>query len=194
MLFLSKNKYLCKILKVNNICNLMKSKILTFFIGSIFLLGCGGDEPANTNVNLNANIANANTNANANAADALPEKLFVSGVGVTLIEDCKGREIEFDEDSTGNDYTFRGECKNLTVNGVANKVSVEKVGEITVAGVSNKVVYVSGLDGKKPKINKSGKDTSVDTKEIAEKNKKQKEQKEAEEEAKAKKAANQNGL
>lgn len=189
MLFPAKNKCLRKISK-SNIVNRMKSKILTFFIGSVFLLGCGGDESKNTNVNLNADAVNADTNANA--VDALPEKLFVSGVGATSIEDCKGREVEFDEEATGNDYVLRGECKNLTVNGVSNKVAVEKVGEITVAGVSNKVIYGSGLDGKKPKINKTGRDTAVETKEAAEKNKKLKEQKEAEQAAKAN--ANRNGL
>ena len=158
----------------------MKSKILTFFIGSVFLFGCGADEPANTNVNLNANTGSTNEKS----VDVSREKLFISSVGVTLTQDCNGREVEFDEDSTGNTYVFRGECKNLTVNGVANKVEVEKVGEITIDGVSNTIVYGAGLDDKKPKINKRGKDTSVESKESAEKNKKIQE----------KKSANQNGL
>ncbi len=190
MFFRSKNKCLREIIKIKYNRCYMKSKILIFFIGTVFLYGCAADETANINANANSNTANINANVN----DAPPEKLIISDVGRTSIQDCKNREVEFDEDSTGNNFVFRGECKNLTVNGVANKIEVEKVGEITVAGVSNKVIYGAGLDDKKPKINKSGKDTAVDSKESAEKNKKLKEQKEADEEAKAKKAANQNGL
>lgn len=160
----------------------MKAKTLTFFIGSVFLFGCGGNQRANTNVNLNANTIDANEKI----VDVSREKLLVSGVGETSTQNCNGREVEFDEDSTGNNYLLRGECKKLTVNGVANKIEVEKVGEITVAGVSNKVVYGAGLDNKKPKISKTGKDTSVESRETSEKNKKLQEQKEAKEAAKSK--------
>lgn len=150
----------------------MKSKVLTFYIGGVFLFGCGGDKPANSNANLNANTGNANTNTSEKSPDVSREKLVISGVGATLTQNCDGREVEFDEDAIGNNYIFRGECKKLTVLGVANKVEVEKVGEIVVAGVSNKIVYVAGLENKKPKISKTGKDTSVESKEISEKNQK----------------------
>jgi hypothetical protein len=51
------------------------------------------------------------------------------------------------------------------VDGVANEVSVEKVGQIVVRGISNKVIYESGIGGGKPKISVSGTSTSAKQKE-----------------------------
>lgn len=76
---------------------------------------------------------------------------------------CNGREIEITEDATTSTYKLTGECKKITVDGVSNKVTVEKVGEIIVNGTSNAVIYGEGIDGKKPKITKTGVSTSVDS-------------------------------
>lgn len=76
---------------------------------------------------------------------------------------CNGREIEVSEDATASTYKLTGECKKITVDGVSNKVTVEKVGEIVVKGTSNALIYNEGIDGKKPKITKTGVSTSVNS-------------------------------
>lgn len=89
--------------------------------------------------------------------------LFLDGSSEVFAFPCNGREVEVG--GTANIVNLSGECKKLIVAGVSNKVNVEKVGEINVDGVSNKVTYVEGMDGKKPKISKKGTSTSVDKKE-----------------------------
>ena len=83
--------------------------------------------------------------------------------GETAAYKCNGKEVEVG--GTANIVNLTGECKKVTVAGVSNKVNVEKVGEINVSGISNKVTYGEGMNGKKPKISKSGTSTSVDKKE-----------------------------
>ncbi len=91
--------------------------------------------------------------------------LLFSDTGVSNSYPCKKREVEFDKDSTANVITLTGECKKITVDGVSNKVFVEKVGQIIVRGISNKVTYESGIGGGKPKISVSGTSTSAKQKE-----------------------------
>ncbi len=157
----------------------MKLKLLIILINGLFVFGCDyqfketpkteGNSPANS-VNQNANAQTTATgNSNSNAANSASkeidsnEPLVLSGTSESRTIPCGGREVEVVEDATANSYTLTGECKKLTVDGVSNKVSVEKVGEISVKGTSNKVTYVEGLDGKKPKITKSGISTAVDS-------------------------------
>lgn len=92
-------------------------------------------------------------------------ELLITDTGVSATYDCKNREVELDKDTTANSLTLTGTCKKITVDGVANKVSVEKVGQIIVRGVSNKVEYESGIGGSKPKISVSGTSTSAKKKE-----------------------------
>lgn len=157
----------------------MKLKLLIILIGGLFLFGCDYQFKEKPQVESNSptNSANKNTNAptntagnsNANAANSdskaetSTEPLILSGTSESRTIPCNGREVEVVEDSTANTYTLTGECKKLTVDGVSNKVNVEKVGEISVTGTSNKVTYVEGLGGKKPKITKSGISTAVDS-------------------------------
>ena len=129
----------------------------------------------------NANLGNVNNYANASAANEGNTvssknnyeggKLTVSDTGRTATLPCNRQEIELDENATANTLTFTGECKKLTVNGVSNKIFVEKVGEIIVTGISNKITYGEGISGKKPKITKSGTHTDVYQKGSAEEKK-----------------------
>lgn len=74
---------------------------------------------------------------------------------------CNGREIEVTDDVTASTYKLQGECKKITIAGVSNKVTVDKVGEIIVNGTSISVIYGEGINGKTPKITKSGASTEV---------------------------------
>ena len=137
----------------------MKAKLLLFVLIGLFLNACGNDETAkNQNANTNANKPNATPTIDSNVP------LILTGTSDSSKIPCGGRVVEIDETATANDYTLTGECKKITVDGVSNSVTAEKVGEIVVKGSSNKVVYVEGLDGKKPKISNTGVSTTVDTK------------------------------
>ncbi|HXH69966.1 MAG TPA: DUF3060 domain-containing protein, partial [Pyrinomonadaceae bacterium] len=115
--------------------------------------------------NKNAGVANSKTGV----GDTGETKLILSGSGESATYPCNGREVEVEESVTASTYTLTGECKKLMVDGVSVTVNVEKVGEIVVIGVSNKVIYGEGIGGKKPKITKSGTSTSAETKAEAEK-------------------------
>lgn len=144
----------------------MKAKLLLFVLIGLFLTACGSDETAK----------NQNANANTNKSNAAPPidssvPLILSGTSEASKIPCGGREVEIDETATANDYTLTGECKKITVDGVSNSVTAEKVGEIIVKGSSNKVIYVEGPDGKKPKIKNTGVSSTVDTKKSLEEKK-----------------------
>ncbi len=153
----------------------MKLKLLIILIGGLFVFGCDyqfKEKPqvesnsANTNANVPTNTAGNSTSNAANGEskeETSNEPLILSGTSESRTIPCNGREVEVLEDATANSYTLTGTCKKLTVDGVSNKVSVEKVGEISVKGTSNKVTYVEGLGGKKPKITRSGVSTAVDS-------------------------------
>jgi Protein of unknown function (DUF3060) len=88
----------------------------------------------------------------------LPEGLFVGNNQQTVINaDGKPQMI------TGNNNRIRikGDCSNLRVFGNSNEVSVEKVAEIEMAGTSNKVEYLGGIDGPQPKIINFGADNEA---------------------------------
>ena len=99
------------------------------------------------------------------------DPLILSETGDYRTVPCNGREIEVSEDATAGTYKLSGECKKITVDGVSNTVTVEKVGEIVVNGTSNKVIYGEGIDGKKPKITKTGVSNTVDSVEAVSKKK-----------------------
>ncbi|HXG86157.1 MAG TPA: DUF3060 domain-containing protein [Pyrinomonadaceae bacterium] len=171
----------------------MKSKAIIFLLGGLLLTACGyelpktgntADNSANSAASANQNTKNQSNNAtssgqadkNAGAGNSKTAggetgetKLILSGSGESATYPCDGREVEVDESVTASSYTLTGECKKLTVDGVTVTVNVEKVGEIVVAGVSNKVIYGEGIGGRKPKITKSGPSTFVGTKAEAEK-------------------------
>ncbi len=173
----------------------MKSKAVIFLLGGLLWTACGYELPKTTNtadtstnsaVLINQNTSNQSNNivnaeqANKNGGAANPKtadgntgatKLVLIGSGESTAYPCNGREVEIEESATAVSYTFTGECKKITVDGVSVTVNVEKVGEIVVKGVSNKVIYGEGIGGKKPKITKSGTSTSAETKAEAEKKK-----------------------
>jgi hypothetical protein len=175
----------------------MKLKTL-FLFGSLFLASCGYELPKTAeNANNSRNSASQNDrNANNQSAEIKTEinkegaasnskseiggdeKLILNGTGETASYPCNGREVEIGEEATANVYTLTGECKKLTVGGVSNKITVERVGEIVARGISNKVTYGEGIGGKQPKISKSGPSTSVESKK-AQEEKKQAEDKQA---------------
>jgi outer membrane lipopolysaccharide assembly protein LptE/RlpB len=173
----------------------MKLKAIVFLLGALLLSACGYELPKagntadtstnsavltnqNTNnqsnslvnaeqVNKNAGATNSKT-ANGNTGET---KLVLIGSGESTTYPCNGREVEIEETATAISYTFTGECKKITVNGVSVTANVDRVGEIVVTGVSNKVIYGEGIGGKKPKITKSGTSTFAETKAEAEKRK-----------------------
>ncbi|HLM02856.1 MAG TPA: DUF3060 domain-containing protein [Pyrinomonadaceae bacterium] len=164
----------------------MKSKLLIFFIGGLICTACNYQSPdvkpaenaANSGTQTSQSSKNQSNQADKNAAATNSnqenggndgEKLILTGTSQSASYPCNGREVEIDADTTTGKYTFTGECKKLTVDGVASTVRVEKVGEIVVKGVSNKVIYGEGIGGRKPKITKSGPSTSVESKAEAEK-------------------------
>lgn len=171
----------------------MKSKFLVLLIIGLFLSGCDYKFSETPQTEENGNVANSQTNRNSNnqtnvmnAANTdensantktetinSNEPLVLSGTSESATFLCGGREVEIVEDATANTYNLTGECKKLTVGGVSNTVNVEKVGEISVAGISNKVIYGEGLNGKSPKIKKDGPSTSVDSKKSVEAKKNQ---------------------
>jgi hypothetical protein len=140
----------------------MKSKLLIFFIGGLICSACNY-KPLDTKIAVNS--ANSETQASRNSKNQSNQqqngsnddggKLILTGTSQSARYPCNGREVEIDADTTAGKYDFTGECKKLVVDGVASTVWVEKVGEIVVKGVSNKVIYGEGLDGKKPKITKN---------------------------------------
>lgn len=164
----------------------MKLKLLLFLIGGLICSACGNQSPetkpaqnsANSGTQTSQNSKNQSnqadknagaTNANQENGNNDGEKLILTGTSQSASYPCNGREVEIDADTTTGKYTLTGECRKLTVDGVSNSVRVEKVGEIVVKGVSNKVIYVEGIDGKKPKITNTGSSTSAESKAEAEK-------------------------
>ena len=154
----------------------MKFNLFLLILICLFLFGCNYNVPQNPVVE-----DNSNTKPQKSEAQLAEEQRLATEDPLILAETsdyktipCNNREIEISEDATASSYKLTGECKKITVNGVSNKVTVEKVGEIVVSGSSNKVIYGEGLEGKKPKITKTGISTSVDSqKDLNEKNNKE---------------------
>lgn len=179
--------------EIKKVYKSMKSKTIIFLLGGLLLTACGyelpktgntADNSTNSAAQANQNTKNQSNNAtnagqadknagagNSKSADGDSEdaKLILSGSGESATFPCNGREVEVDESVTASNYILTGECKKLTVDGVTVTVNVEKVGQIVVKGVSNKVIYGEGIGGRKPKITKSGPSTFVGTKAEAEK-------------------------
>lgn len=143
----------------------MKSYLFLLTFACLFFIGCNYNIPQNPVVEENTNTKPQKSEAQLEAEKRLltEDPLILSEVSDFQTIPCNNREIEITEDATASNYKLTGECKKITVAGVSNKVTVDKVGEIVVSGSSNKVVYGEGLDGKKPKITKTGISTSVDS-------------------------------
>jgi hypothetical protein len=88
----------------------------------------------------------------------LPEGLFVGSNQATVINaDGKPEMIT----GSNNNIRIKGDCSNLRVFGSNNYVSVEKVGQIEMAGSNNRIEYVSGMDTSQPKITNFGADNEA---------------------------------
>lgn len=143
----------------------MKFNLLLMILACSLLLGCNYNIPQNPVVEENTNTKPQKSEAQLEAEKKLltDDPLILTETGEYQTIPCNNREIEVSEDSTASNFKLTGECKKVTVAGVSNKITVEKVGEIVVSGSSNKVIYGEGLEGKKPKITKTGVSTSVET-------------------------------
>lgn len=140
----------------------MRFQLILFIYLVLFFSGC------NYNMPREVVVENTNEKPQRDPAIVEAEKKLLTDDPLLLSETsdfktipCNGREIEVSEDATASTYKLTGECKKVTVDGVSNKVTVEKVSEIIVKGTSNAVIYGEGIDGKKPKITKTGVSTSV---------------------------------
>ena len=140
--------------------------IRIFLIVAMFSLfmACSSETATKKKYSTNTNKT---TNANVATPTPAPEKgstLVLTGTSESKTIPCFGRVVEIDEEATATSYTLTGECKSVSVDGVSNKVYVDKIGEIKVVGTSNSVYYGEGLDGKKPKISKKGTSLTVEKK------------------------------
>lgn len=169
----------------------MKSKLLILLIAGLIFSGCDykfsetpkdeenstvsnikvSNQSNNNSIAIETNKTASNSASKTEAESTDTSNLILAGTSENATFPCSGREVEIGNDATANTYNFTGECKKITVDGVSNTVNVEKVGEISVKGISNKVIYGEGIGGKKPKITKDGPSTSVDSKKSIEEKK-----------------------
>jgi hypothetical protein len=149
----------------------MKSKLLFFLVFGLFLSGCNYNKLREVVVEENTNVANQKSQEQIDAENRLfnDDPLILSSTSDYKAIPCNNREIEITREATSNNFKLTGECKKISVDGVSNDVTVEKVGEIIVKGTSNKVIYGEGIDGKKPKITKTGVSNAVDSRSVKEK-------------------------
>lgn len=143
----------------------MKFNLILFALIGVLFSGCNYNKLREVVVEENTNVANRKTQEQIEAENRLltEDPLILSETSDYKSFPCNGREIEILKDAISNTFKISGECKKITVDGVANNVTVEKVGEIVVRGTSNKVTYGEGLEGKKPKIGKTGISNSVES-------------------------------
>lgn len=143
----------------------MKFNLFLPILICLFFLGCNYNIPENPVVEENTNTKPQKSEAQLAEEKRLltEDPLIFSETSDSKTIPCNNREIEITEDATASNYKLTGECKKVTVAGVSNKVTVEKVGEIVVSGSSNKVIYSEGPEGRKPKITKTGVSTSIDS-------------------------------
>jgi hypothetical protein len=164
----------------------MKTKLICIVLFCLSLSGCGYELKNAPQAEQNANNSNVTSNSNRSNQNNSPEnsnltkpadntnsttpgqksdgsKIVIDGTSESNTFPCADGEVEITKDATANVITLTGECKMLTVDGVSNTINVEKVGEIVLKGVSNKVTYGAGLDGKKPRIKNSGVSTTVES-------------------------------
>lgn len=135
----------------------MKQLSVFLLAFSFIISGCSSESSLTKKKESNSNTANVGS-----STPEIGGTLLLADTGKFETIACNQRDVELDAESTANTYTLTGECKTLVVDGVSNKVFVEKVGEIEVKGISNKVYYKSGIDGEKPKIKKEGTSTIVE--------------------------------
>jgi hypothetical protein len=87
------------------------------------------------------------------------ETFAVTGASKSHSFICDGHDVAVT--GTHHKVQITGRCRNLTVSGSGNKVSVEVVGTISVAGSLNEIKYVGGPDGRPPEI-RAGRNNKVE--------------------------------
>ncbi|MDQ8756208.1 DUF3060 domain-containing protein [Sphingosinicella sp. LHD-64] len=91
--------------------------------------------------------------------------LLVSSAGVAAqarftgsnrqaILDCRGGTIEVV--GARNDLGVRGPCRKVSVTGAGNIVVIERVLSIEVSGAMNRVTWRERMDGRSPRISRTG--------------------------------------
>ena len=55
-----------------------------------------------------------------------------------------------------NQVVMRGPCERVAIKGSGHRIVIEEVGSLSVQGSGHDVQWVRGLDGKDPKVTKSG--------------------------------------
>jgi hypothetical protein len=129
----------------------MKFKYIFLFVITVFLSGCGVD------------YFGGGVGTSKETTDEKGRKVVEMTVTTkTKSYDCDGKVYKLS--AVKSDLTFSGKCEELIVTGTDNKIHVENVGKIKVEGVNNKITYGEGIDGKKPSIDNSGVNNTVEQK------------------------------
>ncbi len=129
----------------------MKLKAISFLIIGIFLSGCGVD------------YFGGGVGTTKETTDEKGRKVVEMTVtSKTKSYDCEGKVYNLE--AVESKLTFTGECAELNIQGVNNEIHVEKVGKIKAEGVKNKITYGEGSNGKKPVIEDTGVQNTIEQK------------------------------
>lgn len=165
----------------------VRGTVLSGVLASLLLIPSMGAAQGRTSVKVNKNgqveVKAGNTTVKTDAADAetgsavvetsdededtkgeeKPEegKLEISGVGGNETHRCTPKMNEVEVTGSDNQLTLTGDCKSVTVSGANNKVKVEAVATIDVAGSGNEVLWKRAVGAKKPKVSRTGVNNKV---------------------------------
>jgi hypothetical protein len=92
--------------------------------------------------------------ASALAAESAAAQTQFSGSGRQTTLDCQGGTVVI----TGgrNDLRIRGPCRKVSVTGAANVVAVDSAAAIEISGAMNRVTWREGVDGRPPRVSRTG--------------------------------------
>lgn len=111
-------------------------------------------------VNISGKGVTVEGEAEEGAAPADGKPFAVTGNSKVVKYTCPAKgEVQV----SGNSHivTLDGECAKVSVSGNSHVVNVDGVAKLSVSGNNNKVTWVRGVDGKDPKVSKSGNMNSV---------------------------------
>jgi Protein of unknown function (DUF3060) len=86
-------------------------------------------------------------------------RLVVKGSGQDLTLQCRGREVQIA--GSNNIVRLTGSCRNVTIGGAGNTVTVEAALAISTPGARNTVTWLAGASGKMPKIADQGSENKI---------------------------------
>lgn len=78
----------------------------------------------------------------------------VSGTGERRSVTCNRGRVTVE--GRDNQVVMRGPCERVAIKGSGHKVVIEEVGSLSIQGSGQDVQWVRGLDGKDPKVTRSG--------------------------------------